>query len=111
MDASIGIGGLDVSGGLPRSVVQRALSRVQGDVTDCYRAAAKAAGHGLAGALPVSLTIDVDGRARNVEVGAFGLAGVATCVEHAYARVRTLDRPDTGTVRVSFSVRFTPRSL
>jgi|GEM_PF-821694 len=111
MDCSVGLSGLEVSGSLPRSSVQRALSRSDDDVADCYRDAAKAAGHGLAGVLRVSLTIDVDGRARNVEVGHFGLPGVSRCVERAYARVRTLDRPDTGTVRASFHVRFKPRSL
>ena len=110
MDCGIALGAFDSSGSLPRSSIQRALARVEEDVADCYRAGAKAVGHGLAGVVPVTLTIDVDGRARNVTVAPFGLPGVSACVEHAYARVRTLDRPDTGTVRASFSVHFKPRS-
>ncbi|PKN53921.1 MAG: hypothetical protein CVU56_29360, partial [Deltaproteobacteria bacterium HGW-Deltaproteobacteria-14] len=110
MDCGVALGGLDSSGSLPRSSIQRALARVEDDVADCYRAGAEAVGHGLAGVVPVALTIDVDGRARNVTAGPFGLPGVSACVERAYARVRTLDRPDTGTVRASFSVHFKPRS-
>jgi len=107
--AAAAIGAVAVGGSLPRSAVARAIDATRSGLEQCYRASATAAGRNTTASARVSLVIDIDGRARNVSVGALPLPGLQACVAQAVARVRTKDRPDTGTVDASFQVTFTPR--
>lgn len=102
-------GGWSIDGSLPPSAIQRAVARQHDAVEACYASSARAAQKDLGGAVEVSFVIDVDGQARDVRVGAFGLPGFSECVAAALARVRTRERPDTGTVAAKFHLRLTPR--
>lgn len=99
---------LDVSGSLPRSSVQRALDGARGTLEACYRAGAEAAGRDAAATLAVSFAINIDGQLRDVSVSAFELPGVSACATATLGRLRTRDRPDTGTVTGSARLRFSP---
>lgn len=99
---------LDVSGSLPRSSVQRALDGARSTFEACYREGAEAAGRDAPASLAVSFAVNIDGQLRDVNVAAFELPGVSACAAAAIGRLRTRDRPDTGTVTGSVRLRFSP---
>ncbi|MFO0746601.1 MAG: protein kinase [Myxococcota bacterium] len=76
----------------------------------CYHAAAVSCGHDGAASANVSFAIDVDGRARDVVVGALPMPGLASCAAGVIGGVRVKDRPDTGTVSGQVQLSFSPRS-
>jgi hypothetical protein len=108
MDAIATIAGIDVSGSLPSSAVQRGVERVLPALRDCYRAAAKA--QQATPAVTVSLTFEVDesSAARNVSVKGGKFGTLASCAKAAIDRVQTRQAPDVGTVQVVLSVKFSP---
>jgi len=108
--ANAGIGALVVDGSLPKSSVARALDALKPALEGCYQAAARAANADAHVSASVHLEIDVDGRTRNVAVGPMSLPGLQSCATATIARVRTKDRPDTGTVGANFHLSFTPRA-
>jgi hypothetical protein len=106
--ARASVGDLDISGSLPRSSVQRALDGARSAIEACYRQGAEAAGRDVAGNLAVAFAIDIDGQIRDVVVAPFDLPGVSACAAGTLARLRTRDRPDTGTVSVRARLRLSP---
>ncbi|MCC6621629.1 MAG: protein kinase [Deltaproteobacteria bacterium] len=108
--ATAKIGGVSVEGSLPRSAVARALDAARPGLEQCYKTAATAAHADAAGSAGVRLVIDIDGRARSVSVGGLPLPGLQACATQVLGRVRTKDRPDTGTVSASFELTFTPKA-
>ena len=108
MDATCALGKLEVQGSLPDAPVRRALERLWGDLRGCYRTAAERAGGAGAARLSVGLVIDEDGRARRPRVTGSGPPGLRACVDKTLRRARSRSRPDTGTVEVSFELRYTP---
>ncbi|MDP6945747.1 MAG: hypothetical protein QF464_16470, partial [Myxococcota bacterium] len=108
-EASVKVSGVTVSGSLPKSAIAKAARHLSGKFKACYKAMAKKAGRAPRVTLKVHGTIDVDGRARAVKARGSGLPGLAPCVRSAAARLRSRTRPDTGTVKMSFEVRFVPQ--
>jgi hypothetical protein len=97
-----------VSGPLPSSDVERAVSRVAPAFTDCYRQAARKLGRDGAGTARATFFIDESKAARDVAVTGAPLPGMSGCLATALGRVRTREAPDVGTARVTLSIRFTP---
>jgi len=108
LEARAGFAELSVQGSLPHSSVQRALDGAIQAVEGCYRDGARAAAKDAVGNLKVSFEVNVDGQLRNVVVQSFSLPGVTACVQSNLGRLRTRDRPDTGTVIATARLRFNP---
>jgi hypothetical protein len=99
---------VDVHGSLANSVVRRAIDRLTAQLSACYGKAASAAGHNAFGTLEVQIEIDEHGRARGAQVHGAALPGLGTCVAQAASRLAADRPPDTGTVKASWKVAFTP---
>ncbi len=99
---------LDVDGSLPRSSVQRALDSARSALEVCYREGAEAAGRDAAASLTLAFAVNIDGQLRDVTVASFELPGVSACAAATIGRLRTRDRPDTGTVTGRARLRFAP---
>ncbi|MGM0575958.1 MAG: protein kinase domain-containing protein [Myxococcota bacterium] len=109
-EADVSVGGLDVTGSLPANTIRRAVSRFEGAFRDCYREHARAEGRAPGATVRVRVTIDEDGRARDVRTSGGGLAGLDGCIRDVAWKIRTRTRPDTGTVDASFALQFRPES-
>lgn len=94
-------------GSIPTSKIRRAIDRVRPQLSACYGRAAAAAGRNQFGVVDVELEIDERGRVRSPRARGAGLPGLNGCVAQAAGDVIS-EVPDTGTVRVSFQVTFTP---
>jgi len=110
LEASVSASVVSVQGSLPQGPIKRGLKRVVDDYRACYRKAARSAGRDWSGKVNVGFIIDVDGRARSASASGGGLPGLDGCVRSASSRIRSSSRPDTGTVKVQVSVRFTPKT-
>lgn len=99
---------LALQGSLPRSSVQRVLDGALTAAESCYRDGAVTAAKDLPGSLAIKFEINIDGQLRNVVVQSFSLPGVSACVQASLGRLRTRDRPDTGTVSATARLRFNP---
>ena len=106
-EAKVAASALDVTGGLPRAVVERAIDRVIPGFRACYTEAAARAGHAAGGSMPVRLVIDETGAAREAEFGPGPLPGLVECVRGVARRIRS-QAPDVGTAQVFFTLTFTP---
>ncbi|MFT5433595.1 MAG: tRNA A-37 threonylcarbamoyl transferase component Bud32 [Myxococcota bacterium] len=109
LDATVSTSGFTITGAMSRTKIKSAFTGLKSAARACYRTAARKSGTDRAGSAKVSLTIDEDGRARRVTVQGAPLPGVNGCIKSAAARTRTRDRPDTGTVKVAFSLVFKPK--
>ena len=107
--AQASVTNLVVDGSLPRSSIARAIDGMTAALEACYQAAARSANADAATSANVHFVIDVDGRTRNVAVGPLSLPGLQACATSTFARLRTKDRPDTGTVGAALHLSFTPR--
>jgi len=108
LDARVRITGMDITGSLPTSTVQQAVSRLTSGFRQCYQRAAQSARRDRRGAVSVSMQINEVGRARNARASGGPLPGIAACVQERLGSVRTRQRPDTGRVQVRFSVSYVP---
>jgi hypothetical protein len=105
--AKAAIGAIELRGSMPNSQVRRALDRIRPQLSACYARAAQAAGKNKFGSLDVELEIDERGRARGAHARGSDLSGLNGCVAEAAGKVIS-EAPDTGTVRASFKVLFSP---
>ncbi|MDX9721241.1 MAG: protein kinase [Myxococcota bacterium] len=108
-EAAAEIQSLQTGGALPKSLVSRELDARLEDLEKCYQSAAKKAKRDPTQSLSVAFIVDVDGRAGDISVKGATLSGLDGCVSAAFSDLRTRRRPDTGTVDVSFSLRFSPK--
>jgi serine/threonine-protein kinase len=99
---------LVVHGSLPTSVVRRAVDRLATSLAACYTRVATAAGRNVFGALNVEIEIDEHGHARDAQVSGAQLPGLGSCVAQAAAHLAADRAPDTGRVKASWKVVFTP---
>jgi serine/threonine-protein kinase len=99
------IDGLAVRGSLVKSSVDRAIERVLPQWTACYARSIQTHPSNSSKAVHVALTIDEMGRARNPRIRSDGLHGLNECVARASSKLAS-EAPDTGTVDVSFNLRF-----
>lgn len=97
-----------VHGSLATSVVRRAAERLNSQLAACYAQAATTAGHNAFGAVAVEIEIDEHGRARGAQVHGAELPGLGSCVAQVAARIAADRAPDTGTVKASWKVSFSP---
>ena len=97
--------GLAVRGSLVKSSVGRAIERVLPHWKACYARALQRDPDPSGGALHVDMTIDEMGRARNPQVTSEDSPSLGDCVARASSKFAS-EAPDTGTVEVSFNVRF-----
>jgi hypothetical protein len=97
-----------VHGSLANSVVRRAVERLTAQLSACYAKAAAAVGHNAFGTLEVEVEIDEHGRARGAQVHGAPLPELGTCVAQTASRLAADRPPDTGTVKASWKVAFTP---
>ncbi|MCC7542575.1 MAG: protein kinase [Deltaproteobacteria bacterium] len=105
--ASVDISGVEVDGPTSSSVVRRGLQRARAALTRCYVDAATRAGRSPGGSVDARLTFDERGRATQIRTTGGPLPGVAACARSALGAA-VIPAPDTGTVDVSFSIRFFP---
>jgi hypothetical protein len=70
--------------------------------------AAVKAGRSPAVTLHTRFEIDESQRARSIETPDGPLPGLAACVDHALAGLRTEAAPDVGTVDVALAIAFVP---
>ncbi len=103
--AAVSVASVSVKGSLPRSAISRAVKRKTSSFETCYAGAAKMAGGGKPTTLKASLTIDTDGRARDVMVKG-GTGWLRECVTSSLKKVRTRSKPDTGAVDATFALKF-----
>ena len=94
-----------VEGSLSDAEVRRGIQRVAPRLARCSRVTAGRTQPGAA--VRVTLTVDENGRARDVRAGGDS-PQVAACVAGAFAGLRTRVAPDVGEVRVSLRVDFSP---
>ncbi len=106
--AQVSLATLVVRGSLPSGVIRRALAKVKGRYASCYREAARKARRDGKGTTRVTFRISTSGSTRGVSASGNPLPGIAACVGSATKKVRSSQRPDTGTVEVSFQVDFRP---
>jgi hypothetical protein len=107
LDATAATSALVVQGSLTRSVVERALVRIDHNFRGCYATAALRAHQNAATAVQVSLTIDETGAARDPGATGGALPGLDECVRDAVRRLHT-EAPDVGVVHVTFTVTYRP---
>ena len=94
------------TGSLSAKAIRAAFKNLPQDATDCYPAAALAAGwHKAVTVVTVKMEIDEDGRGARVHAKG-GPPGLSECVASAARRVRSRQRPDTGIVGLRFKLRF-----
>ncbi|MEY4582162.1 MAG: hypothetical protein RL701_6865 [Pseudomonadota bacterium] len=112
--AAANIEDLSVRGSLSASNVRRGVERLRPALAACYERAAQQAGRNRFGRIELSLMIDEAGRARAPHVSPQGsnqdgdmLPGLATCLGSVTSKLVS-QAPDTGTVRASIVVNFTP---
>src|SRR5262249_46453221 len=86
---------LDVEGGLPPSVVRRAVERVLPRLSACSP---------ISAGQPVAATFSVEQSRRAGEIQVTGAAG--RCVAAALGALRTETEPDVGEARVQLSIGF-----
>jgi hypothetical protein len=106
--ASASISLREVSGSLPRSVVQRAVSRVAPEYRSCYEQAARGSGNKARLQVPVSFVVAEMGRAKLVQVNATPLPGLSECIAEVTGKIRTRISPDIGDVNVSLVISYRP---
>ena len=106
--ARAGVSNLKVQGSLPTSVVKRALARGVPEYAACYKSAAERAKKNVFAPVPVSFEVDFRGRFKRVRTGKGALPGLAPCVGKVTSRLATSRKPDIGTVRASFQLKFSP---
>jgi hypothetical protein len=99
------IAGLAVRGSLIKSSVGRAIERVLPQWNACYQRSPQATEPSASNALHVDMTIDEMGRVRNPRVTGHDVHGLDECIARASTKLVS-QAPDTGTVDVSFDVRF-----
>jgi hypothetical protein len=99
---------LTVRGSLATSEVRRAVERIRAQLAACYTRAAQAAGRNAFGELSVEVEIDERGRAHVPRASGGALPGLDACVAGAAAKIVSGRPPDTGTVKASWKVAFTP---
>jgi hypothetical protein len=95
-----------VRGSLPRSVVHQALTRVLPQFSACQGRVRDANSEGTA-AIRFEVSIDEVGRVRRPVVSGAASAELERCLVAACAKLVSR-APDTGTVSVSWTLRFTP---
>lgn len=108
LDAKASVVSFEHGGSLSRSVARRAIGRAESKFRGCYQTAAEKAGKNAAANVSVGLVIDEHGLASDIRVGAAPLPGLSKCLEDALSDVRSRILPDTGTEKISFTVRFSP---
>jgi hypothetical protein len=106
--ASTRIGDLTVRGSLTTSEVRRAVDRIRPQLDACYTRVARAAGRNGYGAMTVEIEIDERGRAHAPRASGGALPGLDACVAQVAGRVVSGRPPDTGTVKASWKVAFSP---
>lgn len=104
--AKVSIRDFEVDGSLPRSVVQRAIQRAHSKYVDCYSQIARKHRRDQSGEVTVRFILDENGMARRVSTSSGPLSGVGSCISESSMRIRSSRRPDTGSVAVSYTVRF-----
>jgi len=107
LQAAVSVEELDVRGSLSASNVRRGLERLKPALAECYEHAAQRAGHKEFGRMEVSLTIDEAGGARAPHVQGAELPGLRACL-HSVASKLVSQPPDTGTVRATIVLAFSP---
>ncbi len=108
LDAKAAVIEFEHGGSLSRSMARRAIRRAESKFRGCYKSAAEKAGKNAAVDVSVRLVIEEHGLPSNIQVGEAPLPGLSACLEAALSDVRSRIPPDTGTERVSFTVRFSP---
>jgi serine/threonine-protein kinase len=98
---------LEVHGSLATSEVRRSIARTSPQLAACYARAARAAGRNGFGELQVAVEIDERGRARAPSARGAALPGLDRCVADVASRMAG-HPPDTGTVKATWKVAFTP---
>jgi serine/threonine protein kinase len=106
--ASARIDDLTVRGSLTTSEVRRAVERIRPQLNACYTRVARAAGRNGYGAMNVEIEIDERGRAHAPRASGGALPGLDVCVAQAAGRIVSGRPPDTGTVKASWKVAFSP---
>jgi hypothetical protein len=104
--AEVSLLDFSVRGSLPRSVVHQALTRVLPQFSACQGRVRDASSAG-AGAIRFDVSIDEVGRVRRPVVSGAAGAELERCLVAACAKLVSR-APDTGTVSVSWTLRFTP---
>jgi hypothetical protein len=108
LQASARIADLTVRGSLTTSEVRRALERIRPQLNACYTRVARAAGRNGYGAMNVEIEIDERGRAHAPRASGGALPGLDACVAQAAGKIVAGRPPDTGTVKASWKVAFSP---
>jgi hypothetical protein len=99
---------IDVRGPLPKSIIRRSLGRLEGEFTQCASICARSADACVTGLWHAETVLDEAGRSRDPRVsGPPSGSQLSECITKATSRLAIL-APDTGTVRVSWDVKFTP---
>ncbi|MCG8556456.1 MAG: protein kinase [Proteobacteria bacterium] len=105
---SRGRGGLKITelgsnAAVPRSVLTRALGRISPALEGCYR---KSRGTAPPSELKVKLQIGQAGRVESTSLDGNASPALRACLERPLGRLVTRTRPDTGTLRASFTLRY-----
>ncbi len=99
-----------ISGSGSARVAKAAVHRAKKALQACYEPAARANKKNATVKIRVTLVFDEGGRARNVKVSSGkSLLGVAACVKSKANKLRLQTPPDTGTQKVSFVVKYSPK--
>ena len=106
----VSLGLPEVSGGLPREVVQRVTRESFGRLRRCYERALRDNPY-VQGAIVVRFTVGRDGAVSNLDHRGSDIPErrVVSCVDRTFDTLR-FPRPDTGTVSVNYRLLFTPAS-
>jgi hypothetical protein len=102
--SSLRVADVRVRGSLSPSVLRRALERIRPQLARCVRDHAAPAGDGHV-ELQLSATIDEIGRARSATVSGSARAALNDCLSAAASKLVS-DAPDTGTVKVSWTLAY-----
>jgi serine/threonine-protein kinase len=108
--AGISFSDFKATGSLSSRVTKKAVDRGKAALLACYAPAARANKKNATVSIRVNFEFDETGLASRVNVTeGKSLPGVASCVENKVKKLKLKRPPDTGTQRVTFVVKYTPK--